>query len=130
MEIAEIRTIQIANDCSVNTQWSSNIFVPFTPDEVIVTQYAYTTDPTAEHDNKLNLVWTDLIDDNALFVFPGGGTNSTGISTGILKNKFLLRGTINRSFKFILIEPVANILATTPKGDLSFTLQFIKYKNK
>lgn len=119
--VLERKTVIIyAEKSAASSLISQSIFVPFTPDEVIVKCAAtYTSNPT----NAITGIWTDLISENNGLIYVGSNIYQTVIPN----TSFQLKRSVEGTYSFSLYNAATGLKDISITGGYTLTLEFIKY---
>lgn len=120
--VLERKTVIIsAEKTSASSLITKNIFVPFSPDEVIVKcATTYVSVPSG-----LNIlgVWTDLINENNGLIYVGANIYMSAAPN----TSYQLKRSVEGTYSFSLYNFTTGLRDITMTGGYSLTLEFIKY---
>jgi hypothetical protein len=117
--IKQRRNILVFND-SITTGVNSfnfNLFCPFQPDEVVITNISITDDQLNVFDTII--VSSSLVDNLNMFAVPNGNASTVTLTT------FPINQPINGTFTFNI--KYLHSPTTAVQSNITFMLEFIKY---
>jgi len=136
-----MKTVLINNIYNATTNYSQYVSVEFQPDIMLITQVNYTNvNQGAAGASFMLLMSSNITSDQYLFSINGGGVTSQITATPLtvvsdtyqLMTPFQIFQPVKGNFSFNIVDikgsPPAN--AATFNLALSFTIVFIKFKNK
>ena len=131
MKAKERRTITVMLDTTaaslpapltVNTD-KANIYIPFTPDEVVVRQVSIFNAIAVVANFETLVVTSDIVENYPLFVIPMPAINTTSVIP--LTTKFQINRPVSGTFNFFYLNSAGN--QSGIRVQLMIVLEFIKY---